>query len=148
MDAHGILVCHSLRCDAVFLYTAEYPGKYADILDEAIALFRANVLFRKFDIHGERNSHRVVVDLSEFPLPTVLSFKNITAGDGDRLLVYLTLFVNQCLRRLETVKSKGEGQKVCAHIMRSVHRRQLACLMHVHVSGLGVVPNGAFCHSW
>lgn len=62
----------------------EYPGKDADILDEAIAFFRANVLFRKFDIHG----------------------------DGDRLLIYLTLFVNQCLKRLESTKSKGEGQKV------------------------------------
>lgn len=114
---------HSFRCDAVFLCTAEYPGKDADILDEAIAFFRANVLFRKFDIHGERNSHRVVVDLSGFPHPPVLSVTNTSAGDGDRLLVYLTLFVNQCLKRLETVKSKGEAQKVCAHIiMRSVHR--------------------------
>ena len=36
-----------------FSNIAEYPAKDADILDEAIALFRANVLFRKFDIHGE-----------------------------------------------------------------------------------------------
>jgi len=61
-----------------------YPGKDADVVDEAVAFFRANVLFRKFDIHG----------------------------DGDRLLIYLTLFVNQCLKRLETAKSKVEGQKV------------------------------------
>ena len=38
--------------------------------------------------------------------------QNETAGDGDRLLVFLTLFVNQCLKRLETAKSKAEGQKV------------------------------------
>ena len=40
-----------------------------------------------------------------------------SAGDGDRLLVYLTLFVNQCLKRLESAKSKVEAQKVCVHCM-------------------------------
>jgi hypothetical protein len=28
-------------------------GADIDVVDEAIELFRANVLFRKFDIHGE-----------------------------------------------------------------------------------------------
>jgi len=37
-----------------------YPGKDADVVDEAVAFFRANVLFRKFDIHGKRHAHTYV----------------------------------------------------------------------------------------
>lgn len=71
-----VSVCHSLdppsmSLNAACRFSVEYPGKDADILDEAIAFFRANVLFRKFDIHGERNVRRVVGGrtLLEFPLP-------------------------------------------------------------------------------
>lgn len=39
---------------------AVYPGKDADVVDEAVAFFRANVLFRKFDIHGKRHAHTYV----------------------------------------------------------------------------------------
>lgn len=42
-----------------------------DIVDEAIAFFRANVLFRNFEI----------------------------TGPADKLLVYLTLYISSCLQR-------------------------------------------------
>jgi hypothetical protein len=59
------------------------PGK-EDILDEALTFFRANVLFRKFEVKGS----------------------------SDKLLVYLTLFVSLCLKKLENCKSDAEGVKV------------------------------------
>ncbi len=43
----------------------------ADVVDEALRLFRANMLFRNFDI----------------------------GGGGDRLLIYTTLFIHACLKR-------------------------------------------------
>lgn len=48
----------------------QQPGA-GDIVDEAIELFRANSLFRSFDVQNS----------------------------ADKLLIYLTLFLNQCLRR-------------------------------------------------
>lgn len=42
-----------------------------DVIDEAIAFFRANVLFRNFEVKGA----------------------------ADRLLVYLTLYIGKCLQR-------------------------------------------------
>jgi len=44
-----------------------YIDKDDDVVDEAIRLFRANVLFRNFEVQG----------------------------GGDRILVYLTLFIHQ-----------------------------------------------------
>lgn len=42
-----------------------------DVVDQAITLFRANVLFRDFDVRGA----------------------------GDKLLIYLTLYISACLQR-------------------------------------------------
>ena len=39
----------------------------------------------------------------------------LVAGDGDRLLVYLTHFISLCLKRLELAKSTREGQEVSRH---------------------------------
>ena len=39
----------------------------------------------------------------------------LVAGDGDRLLVYLTHFISLCLRRLESAKSTREAQEVREH---------------------------------
>lgn len=61
------------------------PEDADDVIDEAINTFRANVLFASFDIQG----------------------------GADRLLVYLTLYIQQCLCRLDAKgKSKAEGQKI------------------------------------
>lgn len=56
-----------------------------DIVDEAIELFRPNSLFKSFDIQGS----------------------------GDKLLVYLTLYINSCLRRiLERKAGKEEARSM------------------------------------
>ena len=66
-------------------------GDQEDIVDEAIALFRANVLYASFDIQGP----------------------------ADRLLVYLTLYIQQCLVRLDAKgKNKTEGLKVMVDLAR------------------------------
>jgi len=57
-------------------------GQAPDIVDEALNYFRANVLYKKYEI---------------------------TNGAADRLLVYLTLVVSQALRALENCKTKAEG---------------------------------------
>jgi len=67
------------------------PEDSEDIVDEAIGLFRANVLFAAFDIQG----------------------------GADRLLVYLTLYIQQCLVRLDAKgKTKADGGKIMFELAR------------------------------
>ncbi|ORX60559.1 actin-related protein ARPC3 [Hesseltinella vesiculosa] len=54
-----------------------------DIIDEAISLFRANCLFRNFEIKG----------------------------NGDRVLIYLILFLSECLQKLNKNTPQGEAFK-------------------------------------
>ncbi len=54
------------------------------MIDEAIYLFRSNVLFRKYDVQGP----------------------------ADRTLLYLTLYINGCLKETEGKRSKEEAKKV------------------------------------
>ena len=55
-----------------------------DIVDEALDFFRANVLFSSFEVKG----------------------------GADRCLIYLTLYISQCLKRLEKAKNKDDGGKI------------------------------------
>jgi actin related protein 2/3 complex subunit 3 len=58
------------------------PTDKEDIIDEVLGTFRANIFFRNFDV---RNS-------------------------GDRTLIYLTLYVQQCLVKLEKIEDKASGR--------------------------------------
>ena len=49
-----------------------------DIIDEAITLFKANTFFRNFDIKG----------------------------GGDRVLIYLTLYIQDCLTKLAKMPAR------------------------------------------
>ncbi|CAI5494281.1 unnamed protein product [Closterium sp. Naga37s-1] len=60
----------------------------SDIVDEAITLFRANVLFRRFDIRGP----------------------------ADKLLVYLTLYINMALKRIDSCPSEAEGIRLLINL--------------------------------
>lgn len=64
-----------------------------DIVDEAIKLFRANVLFRTFEV----------------------------MGGADRVLIYLTLFIHQCLKKLEKVATKAEAARVLSALASGAH---------------------------
>ncbi|KAL6066881.1 subunit of the Arp2/3 complex, variant 2 [Balamuthia mandrillaris] len=54
-----------------------------DIIDEALDFFKANVLFRNYEVKGP----------------------------ADRVLVYLTLYISECLVKIG-VTSKGEAEKL------------------------------------
>lgn len=54
-----------------------------DIVDEALLFFKANVFFRNYEIKSE----------------------------ADRTLIYLTLYITECLKKLQKAKSKNEGLK-------------------------------------
>ncbi len=52
-----------------------------DIIDETLNFFRANVLFRNFDVRG----------------------------GADRTLIYLTLYTHQCLLKCEKIEDRATG---------------------------------------
>jgi actin related protein 2/3 complex subunit 3 len=54
-----------------------------DIIDESLAFFKANVLFKHFEVKGP----------------------------ADRVLIYLTLYTTQCLQKLEKCPTPMEGLK-------------------------------------
>ena len=55
-----------------------------DIIDETLNTFRANVLFRNFDVRTS----------------------------SDRTLIYLTLYTQQCLVKLEKIEDKATGSVI------------------------------------
>lgn len=59
-----------------------------DIVDEAITFFRGNVFFRKFDIKSS----------------------------ADKLLIYLTYYINIALKRLEGCRTLAEGTKAIINL--------------------------------
>ncbi|GMH56315.1 hypothetical protein TrVE_jg11419 [Triparma verrucosa] len=61
-----------------------HEGDGADIIDETISFFRANVLFKNFDV----------------------------AGGADRTLIYLTLYLQSCMVACEKVADKKEAKTV------------------------------------
>jgi len=59
-----------------------------DIVDEAITFFRANVFFRNFDIKSP----------------------------ADKLLIYLTFYINVALKKLEGCRTLAEGTKAIINL--------------------------------
>jgi len=56
-------------------------GDRPDVVDEALQYFKANVFFRTYEVKGE----------------------------CDRTLIYVTLYITECLKRLAKCKDKGQG---------------------------------------
>uniref|UniRef100_A0A287CRR9 Actin-related protein 2/3 complex subunit 3 n=1 Tax=Ictidomys tridecemlineatus TaxID=43179 RepID=A0A287CRR9_ICTTR len=54
-----------------------------DIVDEAIYYFKANVFFKNYEIKNE----------------------------ADRTLIYITLYISECLKKLQKCNSKSQGEK-------------------------------------
>nr|ACI68318.1 Actin-related protein 2/3 complex subunit 3 [Salmo salar] len=59
--------------------------KDSDIIDEAIYYFKANVFFKNYEIKNE----------------------------ADRTLIYVTLYISECLKKLQKCSSRGQGEKEC-----------------------------------
>uniref|UniRef100_A0A8C9FR43 Actin related protein 2/3 complex subunit 3 n=1 Tax=Pavo cristatus TaxID=9049 RepID=A0A8C9FR43_PAVCR len=60
-----------------------HAAKDTDIIDEAIYYFKANVFFKNYEIKNE----------------------------ADRTLIYITLYISECLKKLQKCNSKGQGEK-------------------------------------
>ncbi|XP_046683687.1 actin-related protein 2/3 complex subunit 3 [Homalodisca vitripennis] len=56
-------------------------SKDTDIIDEALYYFKANVFFRTYEIKSE----------------------------ADRVLIYITLYITECLKRLQKCSNKNQG---------------------------------------
>ncbi|KAG7280810.1 hypothetical protein CRUP_035475 [Coryphaenoides rupestris] len=61
----------------------ETHTKDSDIVDEAIYYFKANVFFKNYEIKNE----------------------------ADRTLIYVTLYISECLKKLQKCSSRGQGEK-------------------------------------
>ena len=70
------------------------PDAEEDIIDEVIGFFKANVLFKHFEVKGS----------------------------ADRLLIYLTLYITQCLQRLEKCPTQVEGVKALTAMAHETFR--------------------------
>ncbi|KAJ1093116.1 hypothetical protein NDU88_006225 [Pleurodeles waltl] len=57
--------------------------KDTDIIEEALYYFKANVFFKNYEIKNE----------------------------ADRTLIYITLYISECLKKLQKCNSKGQGEK-------------------------------------
>ncbi|KAK1392716.1 Actin-related protein 2/3 complex subunit 3 [Heracleum sosnowskyi] len=65
-----------------------YENDGTDVVDEAITFFRANVFFRNFDIQSS----------------------------ADKLLIYLTFYINVALKKLEGCRTLAEGTKAIINL--------------------------------
>jgi len=61
-----------------------FDGEGEDVIDEALTYYRANVLFRNYELQG----------------------------GADRIIIYLTLYISACLARLAQVADVKSGEKV------------------------------------
>lgn len=70
-----------------------------DIIDEALYYFKANVFFRTYEI-------KVSTQQSVHHMTNVLMFQS----EADRLLIYITLYVTECLKKLQKCTNKSQAQ--------------------------------------
>lgn len=83
-DVQQVCGCSMLPIKTTTRGPAPLAGEGADdVIDEVLFYFKANVLFKHFEVKG----------------------------GGDRVLIYLTLYVTQCLQKLEKCPSAVEGLK-------------------------------------
>ena len=65
-----------------------------DIIDEVLGFFKANVLFKQFEVKGP----------------------------ADRVLIYMTLYTTQCLSKLTTCATKAEGVRALTSMAHETFR--------------------------
>ncbi|KAL6134260.1 hypothetical protein ACLB2K_066492 [Fragaria x ananassa] len=91
--------CFGFRKRYYFCYVFQFEEAFfcayrTDIVNEAITFFRANVFFRNFDIKSSAN----------------------------KLLIYLTFYINVALKRLEGSRTLAEGTKAIINLgLEKVH---------------------------
>ena len=60
----------------------------SDIIDEALYFFKANVFFKSYEVKGP----------------------------SDRVLIYLTLYISECLKKLQKCRSRDDGRRTLASL--------------------------------
>lgn len=96
------------------------PKIELDIIDEALNYFKANVFFRFYEIKVTELVYCSII-LSKLCLWKNIAFlpqHNLKwvfsiafQSDADRVLIYLTLYVSECLKRLQKCPNKNQGQQ-------------------------------------
>ena len=61
-------------------------GSEEDVIDESLYFFKANVFFKSYEVKGA----------------------------ADRVLIYLTLYISECLKKLQKCPTKNDAQKSLA----------------------------------
>ena len=86
-------------CDDLYQICDDLYQLYADddqdIIDEALYYFKANVFFKSYEVKVSRylSMHYTVSNHMGIPLQ----------GPADRVLIYLTLYISECLKKLQRV---------------------------------------------
>ncbi|XP_064620121.1 actin-related protein 2/3 complex subunit 3-like isoform X2 [Lineus longissimus] len=87
---HSNLSARSSACKVALLpLNTKYKGPAppgdgsTDVIDEALTYFKANVFFKTFEIKGE----------------------------ADRTLIYVTLYITECLKKLQKCNNRNDGNK-------------------------------------
>jgi len=70
------------------------PEGTDDILDEILGVFKANVLFKQFEVKGP----------------------------ADRVLIYMTLYITQCLTKLTACQTKADGVRALTSMAHETFR--------------------------
>lgn len=85
------------------------PKIELDIIDEALNYFKANVFFRFYEIKVTKykfcNYILKIIYILQYLLFLPLQ------SDADRVLIYLTLYISECLKRLQKCSNKNQGQQ-------------------------------------
>ena len=72
-----------------------------DIVEEAIYFFKANIFFKNYEIKVWYRKSTLVTQVHNcIPNSTTVNFLQ---GDADRVLIYLTLYISECLKKLQKV---------------------------------------------
>lgn len=75
-----------------------------DIIDESLYFFKSNVFFRTYEIKvrppgNPQNNHIT------HPLPPLFQ------SEVDRVLIYITLYITECLKKLARCSNKAQGSQ-------------------------------------
>lgn len=74
-----------------------------DIIDESLYYFKANVFFRTYEV-------KVSYWVTESNRKDVyLLFFCINQNEIDRVLIYITLYITECLKKLQRCATKNQG---------------------------------------
>lgn len=76
-----------------------------DVIDESLYFFKANVFFRTYEI---KVSGWEIVAIELTLTASNLSF---VQSEVDRVLIYVTLYITECLKRLQRCSNKAQGMQ-------------------------------------